>query len=318
MNNLCNSAFVPHYMLALILACQAAGALAAARDDSAIGNPCLKGQESGGQPTVVATRLASVPALMRIPPAIAQPPILLWHGFGPPASERALMEALPLDEVPAIKIYLGLPQFGAREAPGGREDMVRRQAEDLGRLVFEPVVVGAAEELPRVIAALKELQCIRVRDKVGLFGFSAGGAAALLTLAEGKVPIATAVVVNTSTGLTASVQAYERAAKKQYVWSDYTRDLARRTDAMQRAADIARHQPALLILHGKDDAMLASQDVIGLRDALEPYYRKAGSEQRLRLTLVDGLSHGWADSAHADELRRSIADWFVARSTASG
>jgi hypothetical protein len=58
--------------------------------------------------------------------------------------------------------------------------------------------------------------------------------------------------------------------------------------------------------------------VIGLRDALEPYYRKAGSEQRLRLTLVDGLSHGWADSAHADELRRSIADWFVARSTASG
>jgi hypothetical protein len=32
----------------------------------------------------------------------------------------------------------------AREAPDGRQDMARRQSEDLGRLVFEPVVVGAA------------------------------------------------------------------------------------------------------------------------------------------------------------------------------
>ena len=58
------------------------------------------------------------------------------------------------------------------------------------------------------------------------------------------------MIVNASTGLTASVQAYERATKKQYTWSDYTRDLARRTDAIQRAADIARNRPALLILHG--------------------------------------------------------------------
>jgi hypothetical protein len=31
----------------------------------------------------------------------------------------------------------------------------------------------------------------------------------------------------------------------------------------------------------------------------------------LRLTLVEGLSHGWADSEHAVELRHSIADWFL-------
>ncbi len=46
-------------------------------------------------------------------------PIVLWHGFGPPASEQALMEALPLDEVPAVKVYLGLPMFGSR-APAER------------------------------------------------------------------------------------------------------------------------------------------------------------------------------------------------------
>jgi hypothetical protein len=56
--------------------------------------------------------------------------------------------------------------------------------------------------------------------------------------------------------------------------------------------------------------MLPAQNVIALRDALAPFYRTAGSEQRLQVTLVDGLSHGWADSAHADEVRRAIADWF--------
>jgi dienelactone hydrolase len=262
--------------------------------------------------TTTETRLAAVPALLRIPSKVMQPPILLWHGFGPPASERELMNALPLDEVPAIKVYLGLPQFGARDRPGGREDMIRRQNEDLGRLVFEPVVVGAAHELPSVVTALQQVGCLRTGDKIGLFGFSAGGAAALLALAEGKVPVRAAVIVNASTGLTASVQAYERATKQRYEWSDYTRELARRTDAVQRAADIARNRPALLIVHGADDTMLASKDAIALRDALAPEYEKTRDAQRLRLQLVDGLAHGWADSSHAGELRRSIAQWFNA------
>jgi dienelactone hydrolase len=294
----------------LVWLCAAASASAAAQRDPDIEALCRARNDARSEPAIVETRLATVPALMRVPAKVTQPPILLWHGFGPPASERALMAALPLDEVPAIKIYLGLPQFGAREAPGGREDMMRRQSEDLGRLVFEPIVVGAAQELPSVIAALQELQCVRAQDKVGLFGFSAGGAATLLALAEGKTPIGTAVVVNASTGLTASVQAYERATKKQYIWSDYTRELARRTDAVQRAADIARDRPALLILHGTTDAMLPAQNALALRDALAPFYRTAGNEQRLRVTLIDGLSHGWADSAQADELRQTIAEWF--------
>ena len=281
----------------------------AAAHDPDIAALCRPRKESGEETAIVETQLAAVPALMRVPAKVTQPPILLWHGFGPPASERALMEALPLDEVPAIKIYLGLPQFGAREAPGGRENMVRHQSEDLGRLVFEPVVVGAARELPSVIAALQELQCIRAQDKVGLFGFSAGGAAALVALADGKVRVGTAVIVNASTGLTASVQAYELATRKQYIWSDYTRELAHRTDAVERAADIARDRPALLIVHGTDDAMLPAQNAIALRDALAPFYPQSANK-RLRLELVDGLSHGWADSAHGDELRREIAAWF--------
>lgn len=297
----------PHVLAAIAVSLPA---YAVAQGEPDIAALCRQASQAGEETAIVETQLAAVPALMRVPAKVTQPPILLWHGFGPPASERALMEALPLDEVPAIKIYLGLPQFGAREAPGGRDSMARRQSEDLGRLVFEPVVVGAAQELPSVIAALQELQCIHAQDKVGLFGFSAGGAAALLALAEGKVRVGAAVIVNASTGLTASVQAYERATKKSYAWSDYTRDLAQRTDAVGHAADIARNRPALLIIHGTDDAMLPAQNASALRDALAPFYRK--NDKALKLDLVDGLSHGWADSAHGDELRNEIAQWFTA------
>jgi dienelactone hydrolase len=313
MNNLRGGSIVPGRALLLALCLGVAGnSYGATQHDSDIESFCRDRDGSRKEVATRETRLAQVPALLRAPPKVTQPPILLWHGFGPPASERALMEALPLDDVPALKVYLGLPLFGNRQPAGGREEMARRQAEDLGRLVFKPVVVGAAQELPQVIAAMEQLSCLRSGEKIGLFGFSAGGAAVLLSLAEGNAPIATAVVVNASTGLTASVQAYERATKQEYKWSGYTRDLALRTDAVQRAVDIARNHPALLILQGSDDAMLTSRDAVALRDALAPLYKSPRDEPRLRLTLVDGLSHGWADSAHAAEVRSSIANWYNA------
>src|ERR1700733_11897877 len=44
---------------------------------------------------VVETKLAGVPAILRVPAYVNQPPIVLWHGFGPSADERSLMGALP-------------------------------------------------------------------------------------------------------------------------------------------------------------------------------------------------------------------------------
>lgn len=271
---------------------------------------CPGADQSRREITTTETRLASVPALVRMPRQVTRPPILLWHGFGPPASERALMEALPLDDVPAIKIYLGLPQFGAREQPNGREAMIRRQSEDLGRLVFEPVVVGAAQELPSVVAALQQQGCLRASDRVNLFGFSAGGAAALIALAERKVRVSAAVIVNASTGLSASVEAYEQATKQQYKWSDYTRELAQRTDAVQRAADIARDSPALLIVQGGKDTMISGKNAVALFNALQPHYKKSDEAQRVRLHVVDALAHTLTVSDQLDELRRTIAEWF--------
>lgn len=97
------------------------------------------------------------------------------------------MNALPLDDVPAVKVYLGLPLFGSRAPPGGIKELGRRQAEDFAMLLFKPVVVGAADELPSVVAALRQRGCLAAGQPVGLMGFSAGGAAVLVALMRARL-----------------------------------------------------------------------------------------------------------------------------------
>jgi predicted esterase len=284
-----DSLFVPGKRYAAVSVATLLSASAALADSAELQEACSAGKRDSE--LTISTQLASTPALVRIPKQIGHPPVVLWHGFGPPADEKALLAALPLDDVPAIKVYLGLPLSGGREPAGGRDEMIRRQQEDFGRL--------------------KHQRCMGSTDRIGLFGFSAGGTAALLALAEGKVPISAVVLLNASTGLNASVQAYERVMKQQYRWTQQTRDLARKTDAIRRAADIARGKAAVLIVHGSDDAILPAQVAVALRDALAPYYKRADREAQLHLQLVPGLAHGWVESAQAHQLRRSIAEWFT-------
>jgi dienelactone hydrolase len=221
------------------------------------------------------------------------------------------MEALPLDGVPAVKVYLGLPLFGARMPAGGNKDLVRRQTEDFASLLFEPTVMGAAAELPAVLKALEGMGCLESGEEIGLFGFSAGGAAALLALAEAKVPVSSAVILNASTGLTASVRALEGVTRRPYAWTESARDLAKRSDSVGRAAEIAAGDPppALLIIHGKDDLMLPPQIAVALHEALLPSYQRAAAQQRLRLMLVS-TPHAWTGAGTVEELRKSVAAWF--------
>lgn len=261
-------------------------------------------------PAVLTTTLGATPALIRVPNRVTKPPIVLWHGFGPPDSERALMDALPLDDIPAVKVYLGLPMFGTRALAEG--ELVRRQKQDLGALVFEPVVMGGAKELSAVVRALEQRGCMRTGAAIGLFGFSAGGAAVLYALAERDVRIGAAVTLNASTGLTASVEAFERVTKGSYQWTDATRRLAHRSDAVSRSTDIAAGAPppALLIVHGAEDAMLTPSGAVRLHEALQPLYTKSNAPQRLQLAVMPGLAHAWIDTGNVEALRSSIAAWF--------
>jgi len=256
----------------------------------------------------IQTSLAGVPALLRMPKTISKPPIVLWHGLGPPASAADLMEDLPLDEVPAVKVYLGLPLLGTRAPTAESDSLAQRQAQDYALRIFAPVVVGAAHELPTVLVELRRQGCLRGSDSIGLFGFSAGGTAVLVALLEQKVPVRVAVTVNAPTGLQSAVGALERATKQPYMWSDAARRLAERTDATQHGARIAPR--ALLLFQGADDEVVAPADTVSLAESLRPFYERSGTAQKLQLTVAPGVSHNWADRRSLGQVSASVAAWF--------
>jgi dipeptidyl aminopeptidase/acylaminoacyl peptidase len=65
-----------------------------------------------------------------------------------------------------------------------------------------------------------------------------------------------------------------------------------------------------MLVHGAEDAMLTPKIAVSLHEALLPHYRDAGSEQRLRLVIEPGMSHGWTRADNVGDLRRLIAAWF--------
>jgi len=261
--------------------------------------------------TISRTVLAGVPAILRVPKFVKKPVIVLWDGLGPPGSKEDLMRALPLDDVPAVKVYLDLPLFGARAPAAGAETLAQRQAQDYALQIFAPIVVGAAKELPQVLTALQQQKCPGANGKIGLFGFSAGGAAVLLALTDPKIPVGVAITVNAPAGLEPAIEALERATQRPYAWSDASRELAQRTDPMLHVREIATRQPppAILLIHGAEDTAIPSARSVSLEKTLRPFYAKAGAEDRLSLVIAPGVSHSWADAPSADQLRHQIAEW---------
>lgn len=256
--------------------------------------------------------LGSTPATLRIPDRVTKAPIILWHGFGPPASEAALMEALPLDDVAAVKVYLGLPLFGARTPADKADSLASRQAEDYGTRIFEPIVLGAAHELPSVVQALRTMKCLGPNDPVALFGFSAGGAAVLSALIERQMPVRAAVTFDAPVGLRTSIEALEHATHHSYAWTPRTLELADRSDAIGHASQIAASSPppAVLLIHGADDVVVSPNGAIALNRALVPLYQHGGDERRLKLLIAPGVSHDWSDPATLRMLRAAVAQWF--------
>jgi dienelactone hydrolase len=222
------------------------------------------------------------------------------------------MSALPLDDVPAIKVYLGLPLFGARAPAPGTETLAQRQAEDYALRIFDPVVAGAAQELPHVLSALRERKCPGASGKIGLFGFSAGGAAVLIALTDPNLRVSAAVTVNAPAGLKPAIAALERATSLPYKWSPAANQLEQQTDPIAHAREIgARHPPpALLLFHGAEDSIIASADSASLEKTLRPLYSESGHADWLHLVVVPGVGHDWSAPATVQEVRHHVADWF--------
>jgi hypothetical protein len=66
----------------------------------------------------------------------------------------------------------------------------------------------------------------------------------------------------------------------------------------------------LLLFHGGDDRIVVPSGAVSLREALQPYYQRSGNDQRLKLVIASGVSHGWTEPKPLQQLRASLADWF--------
>lgn len=281
--------------------------------------------------------LAGVPVLVRPPanPDLSAPLIILWHGAGKPDSEENLAETLPLEGVQAWKAYLGLPLFGKRLPDGGSEEILRRQLEDYVLQSLLPVIEQAMHELPDVVQALQTRFNINEQAGIGLFGFSVGGLAALLSLVESSLPITTAVLAGVTKDLVSAVDNYERIVqstyytlkeqfpwvKDKYHWSTESNVAKQRLDFVSRASEIARRKsiPAVLFVHGSQDEVFAISEVEQLYAAFARYYEQGDCAKRLSMRTFEHLKHEIDLEAAKNsvdmqqdiaELQQLVAEWF--------
>jgi dienelactone hydrolase len=275
------------------------------------------GAEGGGTPTSGVA--AGVPYLA-LPPAEDRdraPLVVAWHLMDPPRSEAAMAAALPLAGVNAWRVYLGLPMFGARAPAGGPDEIMRLAAEDYVLKLFGPAVEQAAAEAPSAVDALREQLSIDT-GPVGLVGGSAGGAVALLLLAESQVPVGAAALVNPVVKVRSAVEAGERMYNVSYSWTEKSGAVADRFDFVERAAEIGKRdpQPSVLLVGGAEDDPGYRAALAGLRDALAGHYAEP---DRVGFVSVPGMAHAIAEepgmeaapqTAEAKEVDEAVTAWF--------
>src|SRR5947208_13210999 len=248
--------------------------------------------------------------------------VVLYHGFGPPQNPRALAEVLRLEGMDAILAFVNLPMVADRMPAGGKDELLRVQKEDFVNGFFFRSISGATAELDQIVKKLNATYHLDADKGIGLFGFSAGGAAALLALLESDVPITAAVVVvNAPTSVTQNVENWQRTLKRQFEWNNASRKAASRYDVELQADKIAERKilPALLIVQGDADDQFGIGPARRAFDALRQRYVARGEAERIQFEVIHGLAHnfgpgsGATGSAQASidlELEQKTEHWF--------
>ncbi|MFD0900301.1 hypothetical protein [Actinomadura sediminis] len=197
--------------------------------------------------------------------AVASGPVrlmVLWPGFDPPRTAEALAASIPLTGVPVWRAYLDLPA----QLPGGLGSAA--VLDESGIELYGAAVEQAAGRLPEAVDGLR--RDLAVPDgPVALAGFSTGGAAALLAVARGDVPVGAAAAVAPVVAPSRAARAVEKRAGRDRSWTDASVALAERLDLGSLAGDIAARDAELLLVGGAKDRVVPSGELTGLRDALQ-------------------------------------------------
>ncbi len=247
--------------------------------------------------------------------------VLFYHGFGPPQNPQALAEVLRLEEMDAILAFVNLPMVADRMPARGRDELLRVQKEDFVNGFFFRSISGASVELQQIVNDLNATYHLDADKGIGLFGFSAGGAAALLALLESNLPITAAVIVNAPMSVMQNVENWERTFKRQFEWDNASRKAASRYDVQLQAYKIAERKilPALLIVQGDADKQLAIEPARRAFEALKQRYVGRGEVERIQFEVIHGLAHnfgpgsGATGSAQASidlEIEQKTKQWF--------
>src|SRR5947208_1262246 len=121
------------------------------------------------------------------------PLIVTWHMLDAPRSDAAFAAALPMNELPAWRVHLGMPMCGARMAEGGTDAIMELIREDALMSFLYPFVRQATEEFPAALVSIRAQ--LPVDDgPIGVLGGSLGGAVALRILADTEIPVVAGAV----------------------------------------------------------------------------------------------------------------------------
>ncbi|SES45801.1 alpha/beta hydrolase family protein [Actinokineospora terrae] len=132
-----------------------------------------------------------------LPPAHGGPAplIVTWHMMDPPRSDAAFAAALPMTDVPAWRVHLGMPLCGARMVNGTTDAIVDLARQDPLMSFLHPFVEQAVDEFPAALTALRA-QLTTDDGPIGILGASLGAAVALRVLTGTDTPVRAAAIVN--------------------------------------------------------------------------------------------------------------------------
>jgi dipeptidyl aminopeptidase/acylaminoacyl peptidase len=249
------------------------------------------------------------------------PLVVVWHLHDPPRSETAMAAALPLNGLPAWRVYLGLPMSGSRLPQGGLEAFLQLGYEDAVLKVFDPTCRQAVEELPSALATLRTE--LPVGDgPLGLLGGSVGALVALRVLAETDLPVGAVALVSPAIRLAGVVGANERRFDITYPWTEQSRAVAERLDFVSRAGELVKRGAAVLLVVG------ALDDEAGIRAPAEQLWQVLSrhAPDRTAMVTIPEMAHALAEEPGLDPAPQTpqaarvdtvVAGWFHRHLTGS-
>ncbi|ALG11293.1 alpha/beta hydrolase family protein [Kibdelosporangium phytohabitans] len=206
--------------------------------------------------------------------------IVTWHMIDAPRTDAAFAAALPLNDVPAWRVHLGLPLCGARMVNGSMDAVFERAQRDAVLEYFAGLAGQAAEEFPAALAEVRQQLSIGDGPLFALGG-SLGGLVALQNMT--KVEFKAGAVVNALIRVRTGIGLVEEIMGIPYTWTDESAAAADALDFVTRAGELG--DVPLLVVSGEEDYAVFREDARKLTDALP----------RSELATIPGLAHPLAE-----------------------